>query len=115
MQDTGALAEVVIAADEARATLRRDHVAELCRGHFPGEPLVPGATLVGIMAELASRLLGVPDESPREVVRAVFLRRVVPQDGIVVAATRHGRRVDVEVRVADAPAARGEFRFAEPA
>jgi 3-hydroxymyristoyl/3-hydroxydecanoyl-(acyl carrier protein) dehydratase len=115
MREASVFTEVVIGVDEARATLRRDHVAELCRGHFPEEPLVPGAMLVGIMAEVASLVLGGPVRAPAEVERAVFLGRVVPQEGIIVTATRRGQRIDAEIRVGGTPAARGVFHFGNSA
>jgi 3-hydroxymyristoyl/3-hydroxydecanoyl-(acyl carrier protein) dehydratase len=115
MERASVFTDIVIGVDEARVTLRREHVAELCRGHFPEEPLVPGAMLVGIMAEVASLALGDPVRAPAEVERAVFLARVAPQEGIVVTATRHGERVDAEVRVGGTPAARGVFNFGNPA
>jgi 3-hydroxymyristoyl/3-hydroxydecanoyl-(acyl carrier protein) dehydratase len=111
MGETGAFTEIAIGAGEARATLRREHLDELCRGHFPDDPLVPGAMLVGIMAELACLMMGEPDRAPTVVERAVFLQRVVPRTDVTVTATRRDGRVDAEVRVAGTPAARGTFVF----
>ena len=113
MGDTRALDEIVIDARTARARVSREHAAELCRGHFPDDPLVPGALLVGVMAELASVLVGAPGRPPAEVVRAVFVRRVSPDDAITVTATRDGGRVVVEVHADGSRAARGVFRFGE--
>lgn len=116
MGDTRALAGVVIDTDTAQARLRRDHTVELCRGHFPGEPFVPGAMLVGVMAELAGLLVDATGTAPAEVVRAVFARRVSPADDLVlVTARRDGRRVEAEVHVGEVRAAHAVFRFAERA
>jgi len=61
----------------------------LCAGHFPGEPLLPGAALVALMAELSALLADSP-EPPLAVDRAVFRHRVTPHHVLVVAA-RHDR------------------------
>jgi 3-hydroxymyristoyl/3-hydroxydecanoyl-(acyl carrier protein) dehydratase len=111
MGDGRALEGVVLDGPTARARLRSAHAAELCRGHFPGEPLVPGALLVGVMAELAGLLVGAPESSPIEVVRAVFVRRISPDDAIALAATRAGDRIEVDVDANAVRAARGVFRF----
>jgi 3-hydroxymyristoyl/3-hydroxydecanoyl-(acyl carrier protein) dehydratase len=111
MGDARALADIVIDAATARARVRRERAVELCRGHFPGEPIVPGAMLVGIMAELASVLVGEPDGAPTTIVRARFVRRVEPDDAITVTATRTGARVDVELLTAGVRAARATFDF----
>jgi len=115
MRDESALADVVVGGDEARATLRPERAAELCRGHFPGNPIVPGALLVGVMAELASRLAAGADRAPLAIVRATFLRSVHPDGVTTLAATRDGERITVEVRAAGAVAARATFRFGDPA
>ena len=113
MRDTRALADIVIDGATARARVERVHAVALCRGHFPGEPIVPGAMLVGVMAELASVLVGDAGRPPTSVVRAVFVRRVVPDETITVSATRNGARVDVELQTDGDRAARAVFAFAE--
>lgn len=98
-----------------RATLPRADAERLCEGHFPGQPLVPGSALVGLMAELAARAAGRAGAAPAEVVRAVFVRRVLPDEPIELTARARGARVDADVRVAGRRAAAATFRFAEPA
>jgi hypothetical protein len=56
-----AFAAVTIGDGTARGVVCRAHARRLCEGHFPGEPIVPGAQLAGLMAELAAaRGLGRP-------------------------------------------------------
>jgi 3-hydroxymyristoyl/3-hydroxydecanoyl-(acyl carrier protein) dehydratase len=114
-----ALAGVAVADGAARAAVRPAHAHRLCDGHFPGDPLMPGAALVGLMAELAAQLVARPGAAPAEIVRAAFFRRVTPHDPIVVAARvtstadRRGIDVDSEVRVRGRFAARAVLHFGE--
>ena len=102
---------LAVHGSEARATLTPAHAERLCAGHFPGQPLVPGAALVGLMAEVAARAAGRPDAAPAEVVRAVFVARVHPRDPIEITARARAGRVDADVRCAGRRAARATFRF----
>ena len=52
-----AFAAVTIGDSTARGVVCRAHARRLCEGHFPGEPIVPGARLAGLMAELAAALV----------------------------------------------------------
>ena len=52
-----AFAALTIGDGVARGVVRRAHARRLCDGHFPGEPIVPGAYLAGLMAELAAALV----------------------------------------------------------
>ena len=108
-----------MARRDARALVRRAHARRLCAGHFPGDPLLPGAYLAGLMADLAERLIaarGGRAAELSEVVRCVFLDRVRPDDEIVVAArldaTRGGRTsVETKVLIGERCAARATLRF----
>lgn len=110
-----------MADDVARAVVRRAHAHELCAGHFPGDPLVPGAYLTGLMAELAA--LYVQRTRPRARLVAIeeagFARRVVPDEPIVIEC-RAPRgdddplRADAVVYSAGVRAARARLRFGEP-
>lgn len=73
---------VVADGDGARAVVRRAHAERLCAGHFPGDPLVPGAYLLALMATLLA-----PLGAPRRltlVERCTFRRPVRPHQAIVV-------------------------------
>jgi hypothetical protein len=83
----------------------------LCAGHFPDEPLLPGAALVGLMAELAGELAGTR-EPPVAVDRAVFRHRVSPAETLAVTARRDGRRVQATIVSVGRAAARAILRFA---
>ncbi len=100
---------------EVRATLDADRARALCDGHFPGDPLVPGAYLVEAMAEVAARARGRTGELPAEVVRCVFLSAVSPDRTIELRARPDAALVDVEVWTDGRRAARGTFRFAASA
>jgi 3-hydroxyacyl-[acyl-carrier-protein] dehydratase len=108
-----AFADVVLAAGSARAVVRRAHAERLCEGHFHGDPLVPGAYLVDLMAQLGSRLLGGGRRALAEVVQCLFLARVRPDREIVVTARASGPdEVAAEVHADGARAARAVLRFA---
>ena len=98
----------------ARARVRRTHAEQLCAGHFPGDPIVPGASLTGLMADVAACVVATRGESAQllEVVRCVFLSPVRPDDEITVSArARDGTRIDAEVHSGVRCAARATLRF----
>jgi len=107
--------DVVLAPGGASARVTAAHLAHLCAGHFPGDPLVPGAYLLGLMAELAAeltrplRLLGIE--------RGVLAARVRPGGEVHVRAARRPTDpvvVDAEIRVGDRRAAWATLRFGPP-
>ena len=49
--------DVVVAEGRVDAVLRPGCLDALCEGHFPGDPIVPGSRLLGVMAAFASRTL----------------------------------------------------------
>jgi len=103
-------AEVVLVDGVVRARVRPAYALALCAGHFPGDPLLPGAYLAAHMTEVAARLQN--GAALRELVRCTFHRRVRPDDEIVVTAHGAGETVLAEVRVAGVCAARATLRFA---
>lgn len=104
-------AEMTVDAGVARGVVRPEHARRLCEGHFPRQPIVPGAYLAGLMAELAATLTA-PAATPAAVERCVFLARVAPDGELVVTARRTDpTRIDVEVHRHGACAARATFRF----
>lgn len=121
--------ELTVADGLAHAVVRRAHAERLCEGHFPGDPIVPGAYLAGLMAEVAAALVARAPSSPQSVSGAtdparilaiedcVFIRRVIPQEPIaivarLVSAAVDVQRVDVQVQTHDGCAARARLRFA---
>jgi 3-hydroxymyristoyl/3-hydroxydecanoyl-(acyl carrier protein) dehydratase len=105
-----AFAEITLAEGVVRARVRPAHARALCAGHFPGDPLLPGAYLAALMTEAAARLHA--GAALRELVRCAFHKRVRPDDEIVITARIAGRTTLAEVRVGDACAARATLRFA---
>ena len=71
----------------ASARVRPGVARALCAGHFPGDPLLPGAALVALMAELGATL-GNPRARLVAVERSVFRRRVAPAGNLIVGARR---------------------------
>lgn len=110
----GAFARLTIADGTARAAVRPEHAHRLCEGHFPGDPILPGAYLAGLMAELAARAVAAAGEALVLVAveRCVFLSRVTPEHEILVTARPcPGARVEAEVHTRGACAARAVLRF----
>jgi 3-hydroxymyristoyl/3-hydroxydecanoyl-(acyl carrier protein) dehydratase len=106
-------AEIELGDGIVRARVRPAYARALCAGHFPGDPLLPGAYLAALMAELASRLCN--GALLRELVRCAFHKRVRPDDEIVVTARGAGATIHAQVQVAGACAARATLRFGDPA
>jgi 3-hydroxymyristoyl/3-hydroxydecanoyl-(acyl carrier protein) dehydratase len=108
--------DLALTRTTARATVRRAHAERLCAGHFPGDPLVPGAFLAALLADLGARLVAAADGRPAalaEVVRCVFRARVRPDEDIVLVATRGPGdcAVEAEVRTPRGTAVRATLRF----
>ena len=81
-------ARVAIEGDTGRGVVRREHAVVLAAGHFPGDPFLPGAYLVELMAALAERVAA--PARVRAIVRCAFARRVRPDTEIVVIARAAG-------------------------
>lgn len=115
-------AEVVVEGGVVRAVVRRTHAESLCAGHFPDDPLVPGAYLAGLMADVAALLVArTGGAGPLEAIdECAFARRVVPHETIAIEARfardwAERRCVDAEVRSAGGRAARARLRFGSAA
>jgi 3-hydroxymyristoyl/3-hydroxydecanoyl-(acyl carrier protein) dehydratase len=106
--------EVTVDVNRAHGRVHPAHATALCAGHFPGDPVVPGAYLLGLMAELAARLMH--DARLHRIVRSAFRRPVAPTGEIHVRAERAPRgRVEAEVYVHGTCAARATLVFGTPA
>lgn len=100
----------------ARSTVPRPRLEALCAGHFPDEPIVPGAYIAGLLAEVAARAAG-PGARLAEIERCTFLAPLRPGDDVMLIATAataepHGTVVETEVQVAGQCVARARVRFA---
>jgi 3-hydroxymyristoyl/3-hydroxydecanoyl-(acyl carrier protein) dehydratase len=102
---------VTIREGVAQSVVRSAHAERLCAGHFPGDPLLPGSALLGLMAALAEHL--VPGVRLLAVDRCTFRWRVRPDARIVVRAMRDGAdRVTATLRADGRTSARASLRFA---
>jgi 3-hydroxyacyl-[acyl-carrier-protein] dehydratase len=92
---------------------------EVFNGHFPDEPIFPGALIIECCAQLAGIALAENREGPVQgLLLAVnsfkFLRPVIPGDNMIVETRvlkvlRQMARVSAEVRVDNVVVARGEL------
>lgn len=130
-QDVVQFDALTVADGHAHAVVRRAYAEELCDGHFPGDPIVPGAYLAGLMADVAAALVATSSSGPHgrrgaaaparlvAIEDCFFMRPVVPHEPIaitalLVPAALDERRVRVEVQTHDGRAARATLRFAGP-
>jgi hypothetical protein len=85
--------DLVRETDHVRARLDEATLAALCAGHFPGDPVVPGAHLLGCMADLAGWI----DAAAVVVERCVFRALVRPQAGVWAQARAERGKVVAEI------------------
>lgn len=78
-----------------RVRINKEVLLDMCKGHFPGQPIVPGAHLLGLMVDLAEHWVGRP--GALTVHRAIFRGMVLPTEAIEieVRGTARGPRVRV--------------------
>jgi 3-hydroxymyristoyl/3-hydroxydecanoyl-(acyl carrier protein) dehydratase len=103
----------------ARTVVPRAQLEALCAGHFPGDPIVPGAYVAGLLADVSALAAAAGAARPvlAEVERCTFLAPLRPAgDALLVASPpargAGGTTVAAEVRMGDRCVARGRFRFA---
>lgn len=114
--------EVVELQPGERAVGRKTFSAEepFFRGHFPGDPLVPGVILTEALAQTAGLAAGQPGKSFRlSAIRGMkFLRAVRPLDAIELTARKVATvgglwQFEVAARVGDAVVAEGVVVLSE--
>jgi 3-hydroxymyristoyl/3-hydroxydecanoyl-(acyl carrier protein) dehydratase len=111
-------ADAVVEARQVRARLPRAFLDTLCAGHFPGDPIVPGAYVAGVMADAGALIPAVREArlAIASVERCTFLAPLRPGDDVVVAVTMSpaapAGTVHAEVRVGATCVARGRLRYA---
>ena len=120
--------DATVADGRMRAIVRRSRLEALCDGHFPGDPIVPGAYLAGLMADVGAMLLVAACDGHRdgaasrrgtqlsEIEDCVFIRRVTPRDEVAIearlaAAPTGDARVEAQVWTDGSCAARATLRF----
>jgi 3-hydroxymyristoyl/3-hydroxydecanoyl-(acyl carrier protein) dehydratase len=101
---------VATEGDGGRGVVRREHALALAAGHFPGDPFLPGAYLLELMAALAERVAA--PARVRAIARCAFSRRVRPDTEIVVTARATGGLVEARLEAGGEPAARATLRLA---
>ena len=101
---------VVIEGDTGRGVVRREHARGLAAGHFPGDPFLPGAFVVELMATLAERIAA--PARVRGIVRCAFARRVPPDAEIAVTARLAGGLAQTRLEVGGKAAAHATLRLA---
>jgi 3-hydroxymyristoyl/3-hydroxydecanoyl-(acyl carrier protein) dehydratase len=99
----------------ARSIVPRPRLEALCAGHFPDDPIVPGAHIAGLLAEVAA-LAARPGARLAEIERCTFLAPLRPGEDVMLIATRasvepHGTVVEAEVQAAGDCVARARVRF----
>jgi len=106
---SGPFARVAIAGDTGRGVVRHEHAVALSAGHFPGDPFLPGAYLVELMAALAERVAAPARVSG--IVRCAFAHRVRPDTEIVVTARASGGLVEARLEAGGERAAHATLRL----
>ena len=88
LEHPGRVAETLLRRSETELELEvaPARLRGLCAGHFPDEPLVPGAYLVGLAVDQARRLNGPVDR----VVHAAFRAPSTPERSLLVHARSSG-------------------------
>lgn len=94
---------VEVEGASGRAVVHPEHALALCVGHFPGDPFLPGASLLELMAALAERVAA--PACVRGIARCTFARRVRPDTEIVVTARAEGSVVEARLEAGGEPAA----------
>jgi 3-hydroxyacyl-[acyl-carrier-protein] dehydratase len=114
--------EVVERTPGEAATCRKRFAATeaFFRGHFPGDPLVPGVILTEALAQTAGLAAGEAGRSFRltAIKGMKFLAAVRPEEVITLAARKIGSvgglwQFDVQARVADRTVAEGMIVLSE--
>ena len=89
-------------------------------GHFPGEPIFPGALIIEAMAQTGGFIFVKPGTKQKGVIAAVdkvkFLKQVIPGDTLLIEAellTTLGNlaKVGMQVKVDGALVAKGEVTY----
>ena len=89
-----------------RFTVAADHPA--LAGHFPGEPIVPGAMIVARVARVLRARFG---QRPGALATARFHATLAPGETAIVDAKRDGSRVTFDVKRGDTLVASGTWKL----
>ncbi len=86
-------------------SIPREH--DCFEGHFPGDPLVPGALMIQWLAELIQNALPADTLSTLKVMK--FISPVRPGDQCEVLLKRKDQKLMVECSIAGQPSLQGQF------
>ncbi|QJR15721.1 AMP-binding protein [Usitatibacter palustris] len=89
-----------------RFTIAHDHPA--MAGHFPGQPIVPGALILGRVADVLRARFA---QRPGTLATARFHAPLAPGESVLVEAHREGARVGFEVKRGETLVASGTWRL----
>lgn len=113
--------EEVVAGQSATCLKTFPASLDFFRGHFPGDPLVPGVILTEALAQTAGIAAGEPGKAYRlSAIRSMkFLRAVRPGETVVLAARKLGAvggllQFETSARVGEAIVAEGNIILSEP-
>lgn len=103
-----------LAGDRAEYRVEVDPALACFAGHFPDEPILPGAVLLDMVVLAAIEDAWPELGAPAGVPRAKFTEPIRPGDALRVELVRRGARVVFSVDSDAAPCASGTFVFAAP-
>ena len=80
--------DIRVEGRRVEALVLPDYLLTLCSGHFPGDPLVPGATLIALVADLVVGAFEIEFRRLRSIrLRGIaFLRPVRPDSPLILAS-----------------------------
>ena len=113
--------EEVVAGESATCRKTFPAALDFFRGHFPGDPLVPGVLLTEALAQTAGIAAGEAGKAFRlSAIRSMkFLRPVRPDELVTLSAKKLGSvggllQFETSARVGDTVVAEGSIILSEP-
>lgn len=125
-RDPMLMVDEIVAIDPGKRVVGLKHITgneSFFKGHFPGEPIMPGALVIEAMAQVSTFLFYEPDKKYQKlnfylgVVKDIrFLRPVIPRSELKITAeplrlAEDSAYVKVEASVNDEIVSKGELVF----
>jgi 3-hydroxyacyl-[acyl-carrier-protein] dehydratase len=112
-RDNSAAQASTIVATNGTATRHFASDYPAAQGHFPGNPIIPGAVL---LREVVAAMVSADDLSRREIVWAKFHQPVRPGDTMEIRWAAAGNEIKFSCSIAgsDQPAMTGALRLPPP-
>lgn len=95
-------------SEATRATFQVPNVPAWAAGHFPGDPLMPGAKLLDAVI-LTLQQAGILGHHGCSIAQAKFTAPVRPGDQVIVGWVVAGERIRFDCEVAGKPVASGQL------